>query len=325
MSTERASQLSMGRKLLFAAAGLAAIVAPISIGLAGASRIEAQPQPTTPPAFEVASVKANKSGSPSGIGMNFHGNRFSATNMPLQIIISLAYDIPFQSSRLTGGPEWIRRDRFNIEATADKNAFPKGASFTLRRQKMQWMLQTLLADRFKLTIRRETKELPSYAVVVAKNGPKLQKASIEDQDCTDDSMCHQMQGGRGRGLHGKAIDMSDVLVFFGNWSDRPLVDKTSITGLYDIETEGWAPSIPRNPEAADNSEEAKAMADPSRPTMFLIFDRLGLKLEARKESVDMYVIEHIEPRQSNSYRRWPSTGWRGWRSKRGPLRSYDIG
>ena len=271
----------MSRNLLLAFLGLAAI--------------------SNAQTFEVASVKADKSENGGGIGMNFHGDRFSARNLPLLIIISIALDVPFQGegNRLSGGPEWIRRERFDIEAAAGKGAFPPGTPFTARKEKMRLMLQTLLAERFKMTIRRESKDLPVYALVVGKSGPKLQKSSIQDKDCSDDTACHQIMGGRGRGLHGKAIDISDVVRFFGNWSDRPILDKTGITGLYDIETEGWAPSIPTNPDGGEVSEEAKAMADPNRPTIFAIFDRLGLKLEAQKAPVEIYVIEHIERPTAN--------------------------
>src|SRR5260370_23033644 len=101
---------------------------------------------------------------------------------------------------------------------------------------MRLMLQTLLADRFKLTIRRETKELPVLALVVAKGGPKLKKAEIEEKDCPDGPIsygvsCHSIVGGMGRGLHGQAINMADVALFVANWTDRPVVDKTGIAYL----------------------------------------------------------------------------------------------
>jgi uncharacterized protein (TIGR03435 family) len=105
-----------------------------------------------------------------------------------------------------------------------------------------------------------------------------------------------MNGGIGRGLHGKAVTVSDIADHAQNWSDRPLLDRTELTGLYEVDTEGWVPMTPRPPANDGNppSAEAIAMADPARPTLFLIMDRLGLKMEPAKGAVDVYVIERVE-------------------------------
>lgn len=78
--------------------------------------------------------------------------------------------------------------------------------------------------------------------------------------------------------------MSDVVLFVANWTDRPVVDRTGIKGLYNIQTEEWVPLRPRPgpPPGAQPTAEDLAMADPMRPTLFMIFDRLGLKLESQK-------------------------------------------
>jgi uncharacterized protein (TIGR03435 family) len=295
-------QVNLSKRLLLAAAGIAAVAGPIAVG------IRAQSQPAPHLAFEVTSVKQNKSADWRGMGIEFlPGGRFKATNVPLLIVIATAYDVPFQSSRLSGGPDWIRsdKDKYDIEASAEKDAIPAGSSVKARDEKIKWMLQSLLADRFKLTIRRETKELPVYALVVGKNGPKLQKSKIEEKDCPEvsdgNTGCHQFMGGQGRGLHGKAVDMSDMALFVGNWTDRPLVDRTGIKGLFEIDTDGWVPIRPRAPVApgADPSPEDIAMSDPTRPTLYMIFDRLGLKMESSKGPVDMFVIDHVEKPTEN--------------------------
>jgi uncharacterized protein (TIGR03435 family) len=276
------------RRLLLAAAGVVAVV-------------QAQPRP----AFEVAPVKRNVSGANLRIGMSFlPGGRFSATNVPLQVMIATAYNVPFQSARLSGGPEWLR-EGYDIEATAEKGAIPVGLPAKARQEKMKLMFQSPLADRFKLTIRRETKELPVYALVVAKTGPKLQKAKIEEKDCpevpTPDVSCHQFNGGQGRGLHGKAVDMPDLVQFVEIWTDRPLLDRTGIQGFYDIETDGWTPLLPRppRPPGAEPSAEDLALADPIRPTLFAVFERLGLKMETQKAPVETFAIDHVERPSEN--------------------------
>src|SRR5262249_26768132 len=108
-------------------------------------------------------------------------------------------------------------------------------------------------------IRREPKEMPVYGLLVAKGGPKLQRADIDEKDCPEASLnalgpvipttptpdaCHAFNGGMGRGLHARAANMADLAAYVENWTDRPLLDKTGIKGLYRFETKGWLPMDP---------------------------------------------------------------------------------
>ena len=297
--------LSTGKKLLLAGAATLTIGMPIAIGILNAPPVRAQSDAAPRLAFEVASVKLNKSSESRNWGFDYlPGGRFKATNLSLDWIIGEAYHVAPWSARLSGGPEWIGSDRYDIEATAAPDAIPQGLSAKAREDKMRLMLRTLLADRFKLVIRRESKELPVYTVVVAKNGPKLQRAKIEEKDCPEGSSselrCHVINGGMGRGMHGKAVQVSDMVSFVENWSDRPIVDKTGLTGLFVVETDGWAPMRPRvRPPGEEPTAEDKAIADPIRPTLFTIFDRLGLKMESQKAPVDVFVIDHVERPSEN--------------------------
>jgi uncharacterized protein (TIGR03435 family) len=258
-----------------------------------------------PLAFEVASVKANKSTDVRPGLQVLPSGRLVITNIPLLIIVATAYDVPFQSNRLSGGPEWLRSDRFDIEATPPAGVIPADAPSKVREQMVRQMLQTLLADRFKLTVRREMKEQPVYAAVVGKNGPKLEKSKLEEKDCdagastsTIGTTCHSFNGGRGRGLHGQAVDISDMVTFVSNWTDRPVVDKTGLKGLFNIQTDGWLPMQTGPPPAADaKGEDGKLLAD--QPTIFEIFERLGLKLEPQRAPVEMFVVEHAEKPTEN--------------------------
>jgi uncharacterized protein (TIGR03435 family) len=268
-------------KLLLGVIGLAGIAAPIIIGAFGALPIRAQSQPAGRPAFAAASIRENKS--PQG-GMNFQflpGGRFVARGVPLAIVVAAAYDIPFQPSRITGGPDWIYRTAFNIDATAEDGAIPAGASTRVRDEKIRLMLQTLVADRFKMSIRREMKNLPLYAIVVRNGGPKLQKSSIEEKNCTsqattigDRRSCHSFEGGQGRGVHGEAVTISDLATWISVWADRPIIDKTGLTELNNIETDGWVPMRPQpqRPPGQEPSAEDLAFADPARPTLFQTFN-----------------------------------------------------
>jgi uncharacterized protein (TIGR03435 family) len=273
------------------------------LAAAGVSLVCGMPlRAATPAAFEVASVKPHKPGD-SRRGMpGFLPGRFSAVGVPLKILIAVAYNVGFQSVRLTGGPDWIMSPEgaYDIEATTGKNAIPARIQGKARIDIMRQMLQSLLADRFQLKIRRESKEMPVYAVVVGKNGPKLQPAKVQENACVDAEggptmgvSCHTFMGGRGRGLHGEAVSLDDMLTYVENWTDRPIVDKTGITGLFNIQTRGWAPIQPGPPPLPGaKGEDGTELGD--QPTLFGIFEQLGLKLEPQRAPVDIFIIEHVE-------------------------------
>ncbi len=286
---------------------VAVTLAPILISMIVAPLMQAQ-QPVPKVAFEAASVKANNT--PDFRGRNWQflpGGRFAATNAPLSFIIALAYNIPIftDSLRLFGGPKWVRSDKYDIVATAGRGVISPEMSVKARDDKVRLMLQSLLDDHFKLVMRRETRELPAYVVVVAKNGPKLPRASLEEKDCpevtaNDGGSCHSVIGGQGNGIHGKAISVADILAFAENWSDRPIVDKTGIEGLFRVDTVGWVPLRPRIvPPGREPTAEDIAMSDPTRPTLFMIFDRLGLKMQPQKAPVETFMIDQIEKPTEN--------------------------
>ncbi len=303
MATQVRRELIFGQKLLLAIAGTMAVAGPLLFGALNAfsgQALEAPRQSATPLAFEVASVKPNKSqdNRRSSKRLQFTpGGRFIAVNLSLDGIIWIAYNVRGQ---LSGDPDWIHSEKYDIEATAEQGAIPAGSSAKIRGEKMRLMLQTLLADRFKLAIRREMKERPVYALVVAKNGPRLQKANTDENSCALDSnnetmSCHMLIGGEGRGLHGSAVDMSDLALSVSDWTDRPVIDKTGLQGLFNIQTEGWAPLRSRGPLPGEGpTAEESASADLSRPTLAMILQRLGLKLESQRAPVESFVIEHVE-------------------------------
>ena len=259
----------------------------------------------TPLAFEAASVKRHNDPNSRNVAFQIlPSGRVHMVNLPLYIIVSMAYDLPFQSvtERLSGGPQWVKAETYDIEATA--GTLPPDMTSAARVHRMKLMLRTLLADRFHLEVRKSAKEMPVYTLTVAKNGPKLTPAKIAESDCLTASInppCHEINGGIGRGLHGKAVTVSDIAYYAQNWSDRPLLDRTQLSGLYEVDTEGWVPMQARPPAAdgAPPSAEALAMADPARPTLFLIMDRLGLKMGPSKGSIDVWVIEHVERPNEN--------------------------
>ena len=296
-------------KLRLAVAGAVSIAMPTITGMLGAHRVLAQSQGTPDPIFAVASVKTSKAIDFRRDGIKFlPGGRIIATNYPLQVLIADAYHLPYQSPRLVGGPEWVRSDRYDIEAKADSESLPIGLPAEVKRTRIRLMLQKLLADRFKLTMRRETRELPVYVMVVAKTGLKLQKSKIEEKDCFDPPpgapgesaskpvSCHTLLGGQGFGLHGQAVDVSDLAVQVENYADRPVIDKTGVNGLFQIDTTGWVPL--RKPPVAGAKAEDGSDLD-TMPSLFAVLAGLGLKLEPQRAPVGIFVIDHVERPSEN--------------------------
>ncbi|HVW07274.1 MAG TPA: TIGR03435 family protein [Bryobacteraceae bacterium] len=248
------------------------------------------------PAFAVASVKLHKDGPIQRSG--FSGGRFTFTG-PLIFLIAEAYQLPVNSSpRLTGAPQWLggRNDMYDIDANG---TFPDNLTTSARKERERLMLQSLLADRFKLVIRHETKEMPVYVLVVDAGGPKLEKSSVTEADCpqaeSDGQVpCHQFNGGQGRGLHARAASMDDLASFVENWTNRPLLNRTGITGLWKIESQPWLSiDAPDNPPAPGAKGEGGVdMAD--LPTLFQVFEKLGLKMKADRAAVEAYTIVDIQ-------------------------------
>jgi bla regulator protein BlaR1 len=300
-----ALHLSRAKKITLAIAGAAAITAPIIVGVMNAPYIKAQSAAASHPQFEVTSVKLHV----GGLDRNtlvpptaLPGGRF-VSKFPLGILIAYAYKLPInQNGRLTGMPNWVQGTTiYDVEATS---VMPPGLSVRARDDRVREMVQALLEDRFKLVIRRESKEMPVYALLVAKGGPKLQRADIDEKDCPEASLaplgpqspstplpnvCHAINGGMGRGLHARAVNMSDLAAVVENWTDRPLLDKTGIEGLYRFETAGWLPMDPM----ASRSDIPDAL------TVFQMFEKLGLKMEPQKGVVEVYVIDHLEKPSEN--------------------------
>jgi uncharacterized protein (TIGR03435 family) len=281
-------------------------------GLINVPQIASQSQKEPPLAFEVASVKVNKSGERESLVQYLPGGRFVARNTGVFQLVGEAFNIP--GKRFGGGNNFLKtidprliNDRYDVDATAEKGSIPPGSA-KVRNEKLRLMLQTLLADRFKLSIHLESNQQPVYALTVAKGGSKLQKAAITEEDCEkratdrfDPGSCHTFQGGILPGLHGDAVNLTDLAEILTLWSDRAaVIDKTEVNGLYNIQTAGWADvSIVRPPQNDNEREAVRILTDPSRLTLFGVIEELGLKLEPQTAPVETLFVDHIEVPSEN--------------------------
>jgi uncharacterized protein (TIGR03435 family) len=182
-----------------------------------------------------------------------------ATAIPVLTLLTYAYDVPSNPSpRLSALPAWTLREKYDIDARPAAGAVTPDLSYTEWHSRMQRMIRALLAERFQLVIRNEPKTTRVYALTVAAGGPKLQKSTIAERDCAADSAnpesCHQFAGGLGHPLNGKAVDMDDLARYIENWADLPVVNRTSLPGLYTTQSEGWMPMrLPPPPPGATAS------------------------------------------------------------------------
>jgi uncharacterized protein (TIGR03435 family) len=270
--------------------------------VAALASAQSQTEEASRPKFDVTSVKPNKSPDLSKSLMQWQpGGRFVATNMPLIRVIAVAWGLSLQTQRLTLAPGVkMPEDIYDIEATAVRGTFPPRIGTEERMDKMRLMVQALLEDRFQLRVRREPREQPVYALVVGKGGLKIGKSKFQEERCGDTSSnwisnpaCHWMDGGQNAGLHGASVTIASVVEYLNNFTDRPLLDKTGLTGFYDVQTEGWAPMK----FSADGALESRE--DLERPTLFSVFEKLGLRMESQRAVIDMFVIDHVEKPHEN--------------------------
>ncbi len=218
-----------------------------------------------------------------------------ASGVPVIRLLSYAYDVPVNASpRLSPLPDWTLREKYDIEAKAPTNAISPNLQHSEVRSRIQQMIRGLLADRFRLVMRVENKTMPVYVLTVANGGPKLEKSAVTEKDCasdTDPEPCHNFVGGLGHPLNAKAADMDDLVHYISNWTDLPVVNRTALSGLFTLNTEGWVPM--RLPPPPPNATPA---ANPfaGLPTIFTVLGKLGLELKRGEDILPVYTAERIE-------------------------------
>jgi len=234
--------------------------------------------------FEVASIKPFKPGGDGrgggGIKPMAAGQGYDAVGSSVRLMISLMYRIPMQ--HVTGGPGWVDSDLWDVKAKADK-------SYGV--EDLHTMFQNLLADEFKLKFHKEVKQGPVYVLTVDKSGLKMTvNTSPQDYEIP-------IRGGPAFVSVGKRVPMEYLCYNLGQIlrnDDRPVIDKTGLTGYYDF-TLKFMPPLPPGVNIENLPPEFQ-----NRPSIFdALKDQLGLKLEAQKGPVEYYVIDSIEKPAAN--------------------------
>jgi uncharacterized protein (TIGR03435 family) len=293
MINDARATLNGWRKILVAAGGAAVIAGPVALGALHAPRLGAQSLATdaSVPAFVSVSIKANRSGDLKSRPMTMTDGKLTVTNQLVRDLIRSSYGV-----QVDGGPDWLGSDRFDIEARVEGN---------VTRAELNPMLRKLLADRFHLIAHGDTKTVPVYALVLARSdgtlGPQARPSACtgrealpaapvvprlvdpnNDLEALSPPPCGVVRTRRGtlvaRGVTMEGLAVGGLSTIF----DRKVVDRTGLSGRYDVTAE-WTPALgPPKPAGVGPA------------TLIALDEQLGLKLDAAQGPINILVIDRIE-------------------------------
>jgi uncharacterized protein (TIGR03435 family) len=260
----------------------------VALAVCGVVAVGAQ---TAKPTFEVASVKRNLSGSSSWGIRPQAGGVFNATNISVAAFVRFAYSI--QDYQLVGGPDWVQRDRFDIAARAGRD---------VPTTELRPMVQALLEDRFKLVVHNEQREMPSFALVLARSdgrvGPGLQK--LTDGCAKSNAQSKGPSDAPPGAVRSSGCGQIAVVV---NMASRevgaPVIDKTGLIGMWDVFLY-YSPDGARPFGGPLFLSPDRPAPDPNLPSFFTALqEQLGLKLERQQGLVDVLVIDSVQQPTEN--------------------------
>jgi len=248
---------------------------------------------TTGKTFDVVSIRQNMAlGGSKSFNLTPSPDGFHVTHNPLLLVLMTAYTPQAGGmflNNIEGAPDWLHRDTYDIDARisdADRAAWsdPKNQPAML-----QQMLQTMLADRFKLAVHRQMKENPVYQLVVAKGGVKFAEAKADEPRPAGPTLPGGGAIGPGAGgaMHMYNLTMQMLAAVLSERTDRPVIDKTGLAGHYSLDIH--EPQRMAAPSAGTSSPEEDAM-----PAMADVLKAVGLELKPAKEPVEFLVIDHVE-------------------------------
>jgi uncharacterized protein (TIGR03435 family) len=290
MTNRAVANLSVGQKVVLAAVAVVAVTTPIL----------AQSKPR----FDVASVKPTAGGQVrvgdkiwTTAGLNFKpGGAFEAVNVTLGSIIRFAYGL--RDFQTVGAPEWVDTERFDIQARGPQGA--PDSDNPLR-------LQSLLAERFALNVHRETRDRPSYALVLARAdgslGPRLRRSQVPSASGLGNGQCAPPGPPGPFNLRLCGVTMAQLADrYLQMYMDRTVIDRSGLAGGFDLVLHfenrmipgvGLGGGLPPSPQAAE----------PPAPDAVSIFtaleEQLGLKLEPQTGPAEVLVIDHVERPTAN--------------------------
>ena len=275
------------------------LVASATVTAFSDSRQSGKSGSTPLPSFEVASVKPNHSGK-ENVSMNWGPDTCKINNVTVRRLIAMAYGVN-SNDQISGASGWMNSETYDVDAKMEDSLKEKleKLPFDQWGGQLQLLLQSLLADRFQLRVTHSTKNLPVFALVVAKNGPKLTPTTLPPDDPanvrkrTPKSMRTPARGQ----LIAKGQPVASLLgILSREVGGRVVLDETGLTGEYDFKLR-WSPETNTSTSVGGESpsQELLPAPDSSAPSIFTALqEQLGLKLESRKAPRDVIVIAHVE-------------------------------
>jgi uncharacterized protein (TIGR03435 family) len=251
------------------------------------------------PSFEVASIKPNHSGK-ENVSMNWGADTCKVNNVTVRRLIAMAYGVN-SNDQISGASGWMNSETYDIDAKMEDSLKEKLEKLPMEQWggQLQLLLQSLLADRFQLRVTHSTKNLPVFALVVAKNGPKLTPTTLPPDDPANArKRTRKTMRTPARGqLIAKGQPVASLLgILSREVGGRVVLDETGLTGEYDFKLQ-WSPetSTPISAGGESPSQVVLPAPDSSAPSIFTALqEQLGLKLESRKAPRDVIVIAHVE-------------------------------
>ncbi len=279
-------RLGLSGKLFVTAVLGATIGGPFWTGVLVVRASQAQsPSAASIPGFGVASIKANRSGDRNSGFRRFIGGELNTVNITLKMLIAFAYDIP--EDRVLQGPGWLDSEKYDILAKPDRGA---GQPVDLSIGAIRVRTQALLADRFKLVLHKDTRQLPIFKLLVDKNGPR----NLEPPKGTVPDLINN-------GHHVMCVATSMEFfakVFLTEQMGGPVIDQTGIKGNFDFSMD-WTPDESASRRPSEPGEHTTA-PDPVGPSLLsALREHLGLKLEAGKGPVEVLIIDRAEKASEN--------------------------
>jgi uncharacterized protein (TIGR03435 family) len=292
--------LHPGRNLLLVVAGFVALATVPASGQEKAAPAAARlVEEAAAPVYDVVSIREFKR-EPGGYRaeMRFNPDGFAATAFSLKSLMCTAFGVSFY--QVSGGPDWVESGLYTVQAKMDEPAtdvlakLPPDQAWKMR----QRMFQAVLADRFKLTVHRETRQLPIFALMIAKSQPKFSPAQPVPPAANDGSGPNpprprgtmSMRGGPdGMLLTAQGATMDQLAAQLAGQLHTRVENNTGLTGKYDFTLHF----------ASDNGLNG-SNSDTVAPSVFTaVQEQLGLKLESRKGPVEVLIVDHVERPSEN--------------------------
>ena len=321
MTNRSLVNLSLARKVVLGAAAALMLGVPLGFGVLhamqspAASSAPASDDSRDIPKYEVATIKPSPASSEGRVMMMMQPDGTQIEGVPLKMIVREAFRV--EDDRIIGLPGWVNTSRYDIQAKVAPEDAPKLEKLKIDQRAS--MLLPLLEERFNLKYHHEMRELPSYALVIAKGGPKLKTSSVPDLPPTapgDGPKAAGPGGGPNSGpgpnprqgrfvrmmgpghIEATGANLQPLMRILSQSLGRTVVDQTGLTGMYDY-TLNWTPDNAPPPEKGPLPPDV-VMPDPNGPSLSTALEeQLGLKLESEKGKVDVIVIDHIDPPSAN--------------------------